>query len=113
MLFIYHYFFQIIKNTASIEIIIYIVSFNYFLRFFLLTIIANKEFTMKLEILNIFMLISILLLLGYYLSEINIIFNNEIINFIFLLLISSLVLYFFLIPNEIKILKKILHKLIY
>jgi O-antigen/teichoic acid export membrane protein len=106
-------FFQIIKNTASIEIIIYIVSFNYFLRFFLLTIIANKEFTMKLEILNIFMLISILLLLGYYLSEINIIFNNEIINFIFLLLISSLVLYFFLIPNEIKILKKILHKLIY
>ena len=97
-----------LKEVINLKIIVLLICFNYFLRFISLSLISNYLSKIKLNLIEltiILVIYLIILLIIYYFNIFNL---NEFFKFITLILLSGSVLIYFLNLNEVKIIKKIL-----
>jgi O-antigen/teichoic acid export membrane protein len=97
-----------LKEVINLKIIVLLICFNYFLRFISLSLISNYLSKIKLNLIELTIILVIYLIIFLIIYYFNIFNLNEFFKFITLILLSGSVLIYFLNLNEVKIIKKIL-----
>ena len=97
-----------LKDLIDLKIIVLVISFVYFFRFFSLSFISNYISKLKLNILDLILILTIYIILFLVIYHFDVFNFNEFLKFTMMLILSGITLTFFINLSEIKIIKKVM-----